>query len=62
MEVSHLEIFNRPQPIVNSRQHLLPRTDILPDSLGAPDYWPLNGGWLLNRWPLNGGSTVYRVG
>ena len=25
------------------------------------DYWPLNGGWLLNRWPLNGGSTVYRV-
>ena len=26
------------------------------------DYWPLNGGWLLNRWPLNGGSTVYRVG
>ena len=29
MEVSHLEIFNRPQAIVNSRQHLLPRTDIL---------------------------------
>ena len=26
------------------------------------DYWPLNGGWLLNRWPLNGGSAVYRVG
>ena len=26
------------------------------------DYWPLNGGWLLNRWPLNGGLTVYRVG
>ena len=26
------------------------------------DYWPLNGGWPLNRWPLNGGSTVYRVG
>ena len=25
-------------------------------------YWPLNGGWPLNRWPLNGGSTVYRVG
>ena len=26
------------------------------------DYWPLNGGWLINRWPLNGGLTVYRVG
>ena len=26
------------------------------------DYWPLNGGWPLNKWPLNVGSTVYRVG
>ena len=26
------------------------------------DYWPLNGGWLLNRWPLNGGLIIYRVG
>ena len=29
------------------------------------DYWPLNGGWPLNRWPLNGGSCFspnpYRI-
>ena len=31
-------------------------------TLNLFDYWPLNGGWPLNRWPLNGGSAVYRVG
>ena len=63
MEVSHLEIFNRPQAIEywNILGSICFSKQIFyrKQSLGAPDYWPLNGGWLLNRWPLNGDLKLY---